>query len=68
MMTAFQNVFVYQPTFNTSQLKEGKGTEYVTGWKSKGLYVSKITPLCTVFLRNIKRFGYKIGIQLIGAF
>ena len=32
----FQNIFVYQPTFNTSQLKEDKGTEYDKGWKSKG--------------------------------
>ena len=38
--------------------------KYVTGWKSKGVYNSKLTPLYTVFLHNIKLSGNKIGIQL----
>ena len=32
MIMAFK---IYQPRFNTSQLKEDKGTEYDKGWKSK---------------------------------
>ena len=31
-----QNMFVYQPTFSMLD----KGTEYVIGWKSKGVYNS----------------------------
>ena len=30
-----QNIFVYQPTFNTLELKIGKNAEYVIGSKSK---------------------------------
>ena len=37
----FQNMFVYQPTFNMLELKIDIGTEYVTGWKSKALFESK---------------------------
>ena len=40
----FQNVLIYQPTFNTLELKKGKGTDYVIGWKSKDLFESKILP------------------------
>ena len=29
----FQNIFVYQPTFNTLELKKDKGTEFVIDWK-----------------------------------
>ena len=35
----FQNVFFYQPTVNTLELKEDKGTDYVVGWKSKGIFL-----------------------------
>ena len=35
----FQNMFVYQPIFNTFDLKKDKGTEYVIGWESKGSLV-----------------------------
>ena len=38
-------MFVYRQALNMLELKEGKDTEYVTGWKSKGTYNSKITPL-----------------------
>ena len=41
----FQNMFLYQPTFNMLQLKRDTGTEYVIVWKSKGVYSSKIIPL-----------------------
>ena len=32
-------MFVYQPIFNTFDLKKDKGTEYVIGWESKGSLV-----------------------------
>ena len=59
----FQNIFVYQPTFNTLELKKGKGTEFVIGWKSKGVYNSKLTPPYNTFLPTIKCFGSKKRIQ-----
>ena len=52
-------MFVYQPTFNTFELKEDKDTEYVTGCKPKSVYTSKLIPLYTTFLHKIKRFKYK---------
>ena len=39
-----QNMFVYQPTFDTLELKKGEGTDYV--------YTSKLKPLYTAFLHN----------------
>ena len=59
----FQNMFVYQPTFNTLKLKKDKNTEYVIGWESKRLFKSKLLPLHGAFLPNIKCFRYKIGKQ-----
>ena len=56
-------MFVYEPTFNTLDLQEGKGTNYIIVWKSKVLFKSKLLPLCGVLLPNIKPFRYKIGIQ-----
>ena len=35
--------------FNTLELKEDKDTEYVTCWKPKGVYISKLIPLYTTF-------------------
>ena len=32
-----QNMFVYQLKFSVLELKIDKGTEYIIGWKSKGL-------------------------------
>ena len=49
-----QNMFVYQPTRDTLELKKDKSTDYVFRWKSKGLYISKFTPLYTAFLHRIK--------------
>ena len=57
----FQNKFFYHPTFNIFQLKEVRGADYVIGWKSKGVYNSKLTSLHTSFLNNIKLSVYKIG-------
>ena len=56
-------MFVYQPTFNTLELKKDKGTDYVIVWKLKGLFKSKLLPLHGAFEANIKYFGYKMGMQ-----
>ena len=45
------------------ELKKGKDTDYVIGWKSKSSYESKLLLSHGVFLFNIKYFGYNIGIQ-----
>ena len=58
-----QNAFIYQPTLDTFELKEGKGTDFVLCWKSKGLYNSKIKPLYTAFLHSIKLSEYRMGIK-----
>ena len=60
---SFQNMFVHQPTSNTLELKEDKGTEYVISWKSKGVYTSKLKPLYTAFLHSINLSGYRMGIK-----
>ena len=44
-------------------MKSDKGTEYVTGWKSKGVYYSKLVAFHEAFLPNIKYLTRKIGIQ-----
>ena len=53
----FQNMFANQPTFNTLYLKEDSGPKRVTDWKSKEVYTSKLIPLYTPTLYDIKRFG-----------
>ena len=58
-----QNTFVYQPTFDTLELKKDKGTDYVLSWKSKGVYNYKLKPFYTAFLHSIKLSGYRIGIK-----
>ena len=58
-----QNIFVYQPTLDTVELKRDKGTDYVLSWKSNGLYNSKLKPLHTASLNSIKLTGHKIGIK-----
>ena len=45
----YQNLFVYPPTFNVLDLKIAKGTEYVIGWKSKGVYSSKLIAVHVAF-------------------
>ena len=49
----FQNMPFYQPTFNTLELNKVKGTGFVTDWKSKGLFESKLLPLHGAFPSNI---------------
>ena len=48
----FKNIFVYQPTFNTLDLKEENDSEYLIGWKSKGVYNCNLISLYPVFLRK----------------
>ena len=43
-------MFIDQSTNNKLELKKDKGTEYVTGWESKGVYLSKLVALYTIFL------------------
>ena len=58
-----QNIFVYQPTYSTFDLKKDKGNLYVIGCKSKALFESKLLPVPGAFSPNIKYFEYKIEIQ-----
>ena len=52
----FQSMFVYQPTFDTLQIKKDKGIVYVLNWKWRGMYPSKRKPLYTAFLHNVKLY------------
>ena len=58
---ATQNTFLYQPTLVTSDIKKGKGSDYVLSWKSKRVYNSKSNQLYTAFLHSIKLFEYRMG-------
>ena len=58
-----QNMFVYQPTLDTLELKKDKDTDYVLSWKSKGVYNSKLKPLYTAFLHSIRPSVYRMGIK-----
>ena len=51
-----QNMSVYQTKLSVLEFKKDKVTEYVTGCKSKGAYISKIIALHNAFLPNIKYF------------
>ena len=53
--------FVYQPGFDTLELK--KGTDYFLSWKSKRVFNSKLKPLYTTFLNSIRLSGYRILIK-----
>ena len=56
-------MFVYQPTFSVLEYKEELGTEYITSWKSKRLYNSKLIAFNDDSLPNLKYFNKKIGTQ-----
>ena len=58
-----QNMFVYQPTLDTLELKKDKSTVYILGWKSKEVYISKLKTLYTVFLHSTKSSGHRMGIK-----
>ena len=57
----FQNMFFYQPTLDTLELKKDRGSDYVLSWKSKGVFTSKFEPLYTSFLHSTDLSGYKVG-------
>ena len=50
----FLVMIVYQPTLNTSVLKEDNGTDYVIILKLEDLIDFKVLPLHITFLSNIK--------------
>ena len=54
-----QNIFVYQPTLDTLELKKDKSTDYILSWKPKGVFNSKRKSLCNAFLDSIKLSGYR---------
>ena len=56
-------MIIYQPTFNTFELNKDKGTDDVLNWKSKVAYTSKLKPMYTAFLHNIKLSRYRMGIK-----
>ena len=58
-----QNRFTYQPTLDTLELQKDKGTDYVLIWKSKVVHTSKLKPLYTAFLHNIKLAGYRMVLK-----
>ena len=58
-----QNIFIYQGTFDTLELKEEKSAKYVISWKSKRRHNFKLTLLCTTFLYNVKLSVFKIETQ-----
>ena len=59
----FHDMFVYQLNFNMLELKKGKSTKNVIAWKSKVLLKSKLLPLHSAFLTNIKYLSYKTRMQ-----
>ena len=56
-------MFVFHPSFNTLELRKDKEADYVIGWKSKGVHISKVKPMYTGFLHRIKFSGYEMGIK-----
>ena len=58
-----QNMFVYQSTLDTLELKKDKGTDYDLRWKSKGVHNSKLKPLYTAILHSIRPSVYRMGIK-----
>ena len=59
----FQNMFMYQTTFSTLELKKTKLLNKILAGNRKGISNSKLTQLHCAFLRGIKYFLSKIGIQ-----
>ena len=56
-------MFFYQAKVSTLVLKREKGSEHVIAWISKELFKTEFCLLRNVLVRNVKRFGCKIGIQ-----
>ena len=57
-------MLVYQPTFDTLELKKDKGTDYVISLKSKGVFNSKLKELYTAFLHSIKYSEYRVETKI----
>ena len=57
-----QNMFGYQPTLATLELKD-EYTDNVLSSKSNGVYNSELKPLYTAFLHSIKLSGYRMKIK-----
>ena len=60
----FQNVFIYQPTFSTLNIKYEKTSENAIGWKSKGIYNSALKHLRRGFLPQLRYNTGKICVNL----
>ena len=43
-------MFFYHTTFDMLELKKDKGTDYILGWNSKGVFTSKLKPLYTLYM------------------
>ena len=54
-----QNMFFYQPTSDTLELKKDKGIDFAVSSKSKGLCIFKLMTLYTIFLYSRDLSGYK---------
>ena len=54
---------VYQSSFDTSELKKDKSTEYLFSEKSKVVFNSKLQSLYTAFLHSITPSEYRMGIN-----
>ena len=57
------NIFFYQPTLETLELKKDKGSDYILSSKSKGVFNYKLKPLYIAFLQSMKLSRYKMGIK-----
>ena len=55
-----QNMFVYQSTPDTLELKKDKAVDYVLSWKSKGVCNCELKPLYTTYLHSRKLSEYKM--------
>ena len=50
-------MFVYQPKFNTLQLREDKTSKYVVSWKSDGIHCVKSVRIQSYFDPYLPAFG-----------
>ena len=62
MMDLKTRLFI-KPTLDALELKKEKGADYVIGWKSKVVFISKFKPLYITFLNSIKLFEYRTKIK-----
>ena len=60
-LDGFQNMFVYQPKFNTIDVKQANN-EYVSAWNSKGIYSFNLVSLHDL-ASTIKFFEHKSALK-----